>query len=263
MATEVLVSIKVEYGAQCFTAEAHASRAYLEATNAISFTDEDMEVKYLDHKRPLYLTASINKVQVQRALVDTGSSLNLILMNKLQAANTSRRKIQGTPMEVTGFGGAAEYTIGHIQLALKVSPILSLTRFHVIDSAVSYHVLLSRPWLHKHKLVSSTYHQCVKGRLNGKPIRLPANNAPFDETEAHFVEAAFYEDLAPVGEASTFRTIGTPLSSWEDIRDHPEVDFRNILELKRKRKEAVSEAQDQRPKCITVQLPNRKMVYRL
>jgi hypothetical protein len=244
MATRALVSIAAESSAQCFTAEAHASRTYLETTNAISFTDEDMEVQYPDHKHPLYLTASINEVQARRALVDTGSSLNLIPMNTLQAANISRRKIQGTPMEVTGFGGAAEYTIGHIQLALKVGPILSLTRFHVIDSAVSYHVLLGRPWLHKHKLVSSTYHQCVKGRLNGKPIRLPANNTLFDETEAHFVDAAYYEDLAPVREASTFRTIGTPLPAWEDIRDHAEADLRNILELKRKQKEVVSEAQD-------------------
>jgi hypothetical protein len=74
----------------------------------------------------------------------------------------------------------------------------------------------------------------VKGRLNGKPIRIPANNTPFDETEAHFVEAAFYEDLAPAGESSTSRTMGTPLPAWEDIRDHPEADLRNMLELKRK-----------------------------
>jgi hypothetical protein len=79
-------------------------------------------------------------------------------MNTLQAANISRKKIQGTPMEVTGFGGATEYTIGHMQLALKVGPILSLTCFHVINSTVSYCVLLGRPWLYKHKLVSSTYH---------------------------------------------------------------------------------------------------------
>ena len=62
MATRALVSIATESGAQCFTVEAHVSRAYLETTNAISFTEEDMQVQYLDHKRPLYLTASINEV---------------------------------------------------------------------------------------------------------------------------------------------------------------------------------------------------------
>jgi hypothetical protein len=73
-----------------------------------------MEAQYPDHKRLLYLTASINEVQVIPALVDTCSSLNLIPVSTLQAVNISRRKVQGTPMEVIDFGGAAEYTIGHI-----------------------------------------------------------------------------------------------------------------------------------------------------
>ena len=44
-ATEALITIAAESGATCFTAEAHASRAFLETTNAITFTDEDMEVQ--------------------------------------------------------------------------------------------------------------------------------------------------------------------------------------------------------------------------
>ena len=103
-------------------------------------------------------------------------------------------------MEVTGFGGVGEYTIGHIQLVLKVGPIVAFVRFHVMNTAVSYHALLGRPWLHKHKLVPSTYHQCVKGRLNGKPIRIPANATPFDELEANYVEEAFYDEITPTEE---------------------------------------------------------------
>ena len=73
-----------------------------------------MEVQYLDHRRPFYVSAVIKDVQVRRALVDTSSCLNLIPLSTLKAANIPRHKIQGTPIEVTGFGGAAEYTIGHI-----------------------------------------------------------------------------------------------------------------------------------------------------
>ena len=82
-------------------------------------------------------------------------------------------------MEVTGFGRRDEYIVGHIQLWLKVGLIASLACFHVVKMEVSYHVLLGRPWLHKHRLVSSTYHQCVKGRLNGKMICIAANPSPF------------------------------------------------------------------------------------
>ena len=169
-ATEAIIAIVVESGAHCFTAETHASRAFLETTNAITFTNEDMEVQYPDHRRPLYLLATINEVQVRRALVDTDSCINLIPLSTIQAVEISQKKIQGAPMEIKGFGGIGEYTKRHIQLVLKVSPIVALTRFHVVDFVVSYHILLGRPWLHKHQLISSTYHQCVKGRLNEKPI---------------------------------------------------------------------------------------------
>uniref|UniRef100_A0A2N9HGT5 Reverse transcriptase domain-containing protein n=1 Tax=Fagus sylvatica TaxID=28930 RepID=A0A2N9HGT5_FAGSY len=107
-------------GATCFTVEAHTSRAFLETTNAITFTDEDMKVQHPDHRRPLYLFAVVKDVQVRRALVDTDSCLNLIPLSTLQAANVSQQKIQGSPIEVTGFGGVTKYTMGHVQLVLRI-----------------------------------------------------------------------------------------------------------------------------------------------
>ena len=48
-ATEAIMAIAVDSRAHCFIAETHASRVFLETTNAITFTDEDMEVQYPDH----------------------------------------------------------------------------------------------------------------------------------------------------------------------------------------------------------------------
>ena len=174
-ATKALVFIACDSSTYCLTVEAHANRAFVETTNVITFTDEDMEVQHPDHSRPLYVTTQINNVHIQRALVDTGASLNLIPTSTLKAAKISLNRVTGTPIEVAGFVGMQDYTIRSIQLILRVGTIMALTRFHVINSAVSYHALLGQPWLHRHKLVPSTYHQCVKGRLNGKPIRIPAN----------------------------------------------------------------------------------------
>lgn len=75
-----------------------------------------MEVQYLDYKCPLCLTATINEVQVRRALVHTWSLLNLIPVGTLQAVNISKKK-KKAPMEVADFKGTTEHTIGHIQLA--------------------------------------------------------------------------------------------------------------------------------------------------
>ena len=152
------MSIASRVEVECLSVESPDDRALLQELTEIIFSNEDMEVGYPDHQRSFDLAASINQIPIKRALVDTGASVNLIPLSTLQVAGISERKIQGCPMEATGFGGRGEYTAGHIQLWLKVGPIASLARFHVVKTKVSYHVLLGRPWLHKHRLVLSTYH---------------------------------------------------------------------------------------------------------
>ena len=73
-----------------------------------------MEVEHLDHHRPLYLMATINGVQVKRALVDTRASLNLIALSTLEAVSLVDRRILGAPMEITGFRGSVESTEGYM-----------------------------------------------------------------------------------------------------------------------------------------------------
>ena len=114
VATESLISIAIDSGIECFTAESHASRAYLETTNAITFTDEDMEVEHPDHRRPIYFMAITNGVQVRRTLIDIGASLNLIALSTLQAIGLTSKRILGAPMEITGFEGSAESTEGYV-----------------------------------------------------------------------------------------------------------------------------------------------------
>ena len=143
--TKSLMSIAANSGVECFIAESHANRAYLETTNAITFTDEDMEVEHLDHRRLLYLMVTINGFQIKRALVDTGASLNLFALSTLEAIGMIGRRILRAPVEIIGLGGVAESIEGYVHLALRIGPIVALTKFHVINSEVSCHVLLRRP----------------------------------------------------------------------------------------------------------------------
>ncbi|KAK9901409.1 hypothetical protein M0R45_002150 [Rubus argutus] len=58
-----------------------------------------MGVPYPDHRRPLYLEAQINDVFVRRALVDTGSSLNIIPLYVLKAAGIPQSRIVKSEMK--------------------------------------------------------------------------------------------------------------------------------------------------------------------
>ena len=138
--TKALISIALGARVECLAVETRANKAFLQDTNKITFSDKDMEVGYSDHRRPLYLVASINQISIKRAVVDTSASVNLIPLRMLQATGIPKSNIQGCPMEVTGFRGRSEYTAGHIQLWLKVGPIAFLARFHVVKkkSFLSY-----------------------------------------------------------------------------------------------------------------------------
>lgn len=69
LAVESLMSIVVDARVECFVVETHASWSFFETTNLVTFTDEDIKVEYPDHRRPLYLTTTINDIQIRRALV--------------------------------------------------------------------------------------------------------------------------------------------------------------------------------------------------
>ena len=102
MATKALVSLTLRAWVKCLTSETKSNRTFLEDTYEITFSDEDIEVRYSDHKRPLYLVASINQIPIKRALVDSGALINLIPFSTLQAVGILKNKILGHPMEVTG-----------------------------------------------------------------------------------------------------------------------------------------------------------------
>ena len=93
IATEALVSIASEAGVECLSAEMPEDRALLQESTEITFSSEDMEVGHPDHRRPLYLAASINQIPIKRALVDTCASVNLIPLSTLQATGILEKKI--------------------------------------------------------------------------------------------------------------------------------------------------------------------------
>ncbi|CAL8089322.1 unnamed protein product [Prunus armeniaca] len=234
------MNIFAESNPHCFTAQ--PQRSFLENDNAIVFTDEDMEVPYPDHMRPLYLEGQINDVFIRRALVDTGSSINILPLSVLTATGIPLSKIVQSQTSISGFRNKSEVTIGHMH-------------FYVVDVDVAYHALLGRPWLNKHKLVVSTYHQCVKGRIGLRPLRIPGNQAPFNKNEAHNSEAEFYTECTGAG-SNPSKDFGTYLPSWTEIRDLSNEELITIVDRERKRHSEVNNHAYDHPQCSKVTLPD-------
>ena len=219
-----------------------------------------MEVEHPDHRRPFYLMTTINGVQIRRALVDTRASLNLIALSTLEVVGLVDRRILGASMKITGFGESVESIEGYVQLALRVGPIVALTRFHVINAEVSYHIFLGRLWLYKHSLIPSTYHQCIKGRLNGRPVRIPANCNPFNQGKVNFAETIFYDVLELDDESPALGTPGAPILEEEEEGRKGTRDLRNLLERTRQKRELNSSGSRE---CVMVREPRGRLIYHL
>ena len=105
IAIESLMNMAADARIEYFVAETHASRAFLETTNIITFMNEDMEIEYPEHRRPLYLMSTINGVQIRREPTDIRASFNLISLSTSEVADMFGKRIIGTPVKIMGFGG--------------------------------------------------------------------------------------------------------------------------------------------------------------
>jgi len=79
-------------------------------------------------------------------------------------------------------------------LKVELDDLYTDALFHVIDGDTSYNALLSRPYFHTSKAITSTLHQCLKytdEHGNEKMVRGDAN--PFHGEDVNYVDAKFYK----------------------------------------------------------------------
>ena len=112
---------------------------------------------------------------------------------------------------------------------LKVGPIRSPTRFHVLEEETSYHLLLGRPWIHAHNCVPSTLHQCLKASIKGKTIHVNATRAPFTTAEAHLAEAILFDETALTETSMIAQPRGVPLIKLEETKQPRKYEVRRVL----------------------------------
>ena len=78
--------------------------AYQQVKDLITFSNRDLANRVVDGNRPLYLTAFLGASQIKKALVDTGTSTNILPLPTFDALGISRENIILKPLQVAGIG---------------------------------------------------------------------------------------------------------------------------------------------------------------
>ncbi|XP_021867041.2 uncharacterized protein [Spinacia oleracea] len=132
------------------------------AAMSITFDDSDSTNAQQEHHDGLVISLPIGNALIKRILIDNGNSANVLFLEALQEMGLEEKNIVRRSTVLVGFSGESLRTIGEISLPTYAEGVNVMTKFNVVDCPSAYNVILGRPWIHKMKAVSSTYHQSIK-----------------------------------------------------------------------------------------------------
>ncbi|XP_070040394.1 uncharacterized protein [Nicotiana tomentosiformis] len=158
--------------------------------NMITFSDDELPIEGTEHNRALYLTVKCEDSAISRVLVDNGSSANICPLYTLQKLKIGTERIHINNVCVRGFDGGGRDSVGDIMLNLSIGPVEFTMEFQVLDVAVSYNMLLGRPWIHAAKAIPSSLHQMVKFEWDRQKIVVHGdeNLSAYNDTIVPFIE---------------------------------------------------------------------------
>ncbi|GKU89741.1 hypothetical protein SLEP1_g3839 [Rubroshorea leprosula] len=117
------------------------------------------------HIKPLYISAHMDGVPMNRVLVDNGAAVNVIPSSMLRNLGKNSKDLVYTDVTTSDF----------------------------TDSSATYNALLGRDWIHSNWCVPSTLHQRLIFWNGGKTEVVYADNKPF-LANSSIVEARYYDE---------------------------------------------------------------------
>ena len=126
--------------------------------HVIKFTSKDLYDVSLPHEDPLIVTLQIEKYQVQRILVDTRSSSNILFHHYFRSMYREHEELCLSQTLLVGFNRKTTHAVRQLMLEAVRGEVQVNTLFLIDGSISSYNAILGRPWIHTIAVVTSTYH---------------------------------------------------------------------------------------------------------
>nr|XP_029145223.1 uncharacterized protein LOC112717554 [Arachis hypogaea] len=132
----------------------------------LTFHPTDVNTKHTNYDDPVVISIQLGDLIVRKALLDPGSSADVLFFATFQKMKLSTNILQPYSGDLVGFSGERVPVLGSawLQTTLGEQP-LSRTQdiqYLIVDCFSPYNVILGRPFLNKFAAIVSTYHLCVK-----------------------------------------------------------------------------------------------------
>jgi len=127
----------------------------------VTFGLEDMRLLQAPHNDPLVVQLKIKTAMVQQILIDTGSSVDIIMFKCFRKLQHSEKDLEAVGMPLVGFGVHTTYPVGMKKLPVRIGKKDNSrtvdVNFLVVDIPMAYNVILGRPTLSAIKAVIAPY----------------------------------------------------------------------------------------------------------
>jgi hypothetical protein len=117
--------------------------------------------KNYKHLKALYLKGYINGHAVNKMLVDTGATVNIMPYSVLRQLGCSVDDLIKTNVALSDFNGQASEAQGVLDGDLTVGSKTVPTSFFIINSKSTYTVLLGMDWIHANCCIPSMMQKCL------------------------------------------------------------------------------------------------------
>ena len=128
----------------------------------IIFTYEDLATIKMPHIDPLIIKLRIGDTIVSQALIDGGSSSDVIFWGALRKMGVVEELIRPVSTHIYAFDGMKFNPIGAIDLPVYATDRILTVKFFVVDTQSTMNAIMGRDWIHSIKGVVSTLHQVLR-----------------------------------------------------------------------------------------------------
>nr|CAN73207.1 hypothetical protein VITISV_009747 [Vitis vinifera] len=109
---------------------------------------------------------------VCKILIDLRNSTDLLQMSAYRQMGYSLSTLDNLDRILIGFNGASIVSMGDVILPIQASPVTLNVLFSIVEDLLPYNAIMGGVWLHKMKVISSTYHQMVSYLIEVKQVDL-------------------------------------------------------------------------------------------